>query len=168
MVTLDGDAVDGEGTLRDFLDGSLRDELGLSHEVLQLALALAKSHMERGAFPQAFRIYTSLVLCEPKTVDFQVGLANCALQLQLHELALQTASVIIALAPRDPRGYLISGRACLMLGLFEEARQDLTEAVDFGRQARSPLVVDSARKILAALPGHAPAAAAHGQQSVSA
>ena len=55
------------------------------------------------------------------------------------------------MAPADPRGYLLSGRACLGLGHLAEAAEDLRDAVDFGRKSRDPLIVDEASKLLQTL-----------------
>jgi len=90
----------------------------------------------------------ALVLCEPTNIDFQVGLANCALLLNQHHLALQAASAIVALAPSDARGYFLSGRACLALGHYAEAAEDLRDAVEFGRNARDPVIAEEASQLL--------------------
>jgi Flp pilus assembly protein TadD len=131
-----------------FLDGAIRKELGLESIDLRPGLDVAKSHMKRGAHAEAMRIYAALVLCEPKNVDFQVGLANCALQMGENHLALQAASAVVALAPSDPRGYFLSGRACLGLGHFEEATEDLRDAVDFGRKAKDATITSEASNLL--------------------
>ena len=135
-----------------FASGQLGAELGLKTADLTIGLEVAKNLLKRGALQDALRVYVGLILCEPSNVDFQTGLANCALQLDEHHLALQAASVIIALAPRDPRGYLLSGRACIGLDAFAEAAEDLNEAVTFGREARNAMVVEEARRLLQALP----------------
>lgn len=132
----------------DFIGGGLRKELGLETIDLMPGLEVAKNHLKRGAIPEAMRIYATLVLCEPTNVDFQVGLANCALLAEENHLALQAASAVVALAPADPRGYFLSGRACLGLGSFQEAAEDLTDAVEFGRKARNATIVNEANVLL--------------------
>jgi len=116
-------------TLAALLRGELRDKLGLSSEQLRIGLTLARNHLTRGAPVEALRIYVALVLCEPTNVDFQIGLANCAGLLGEHHLALQAASAVIAHAPKDARGYLLSGRSCMMIGAFDEAKEDLDDAL---------------------------------------
>lgn len=111
------------------LRGDLRDKLGLDSGQLRVGLSVARNHLTRGAPLDALRIYVPLVLCEPTNVDFQIGLANCAGLLGEHHLALQAASAVIALAPRDARGYLLSGRSCLAIGAFSEAKEDLEDAL---------------------------------------
>lgn len=124
----------GEGDIMArLLDGQLRKELGLSSQELRAGLSVARNHMLRGAPLEALRIYAALVLCDPTNVDFQVGLANCAGHIGEHYLAIQAASAVIALAPSDPRGYLLSGRSCMLSGAFDEAREDLEEARDLAR-----------------------------------
>src|SRR5262245_3433353 len=132
----------------EFIGGSIRKELGLETIDLMAGLEVAKNHLKRGAIPEAMRIYASLVLCEPANVDFQVGLANCALMAEENHLALQAASAVVALAPSDPRGYFLSGRACLGLGSFAEAAEDLGDAVEFGRKARNATIVNEANVLL--------------------
>jgi Flp pilus assembly protein TadD len=115
--------------MSELLSGRLRDELGLSSDVLRIGLTVARNHLLRGAQAEAMRIYVGLVLCEPMNVDFQVGLANCANLMGEQNVALQAASAVIMLAPADPRGYLLSGRSCIMMGLVDEAREDLNDAL---------------------------------------
>ncbi|WP_378940817.1 hypothetical protein [Mesorhizobium sp. ANAO-SY3R2] len=112
-----------------FLSGQLGAELGLSTEALRIGLTVASNHLLRGAYGEAMRVYVGLVLCEPMNVDFQVGLANCANLMGEHCVALQAASAVIMLAPSDPRGYLLSGRSCIMLGQMDEATEDLNDAL---------------------------------------
>ncbi len=116
-------------TLAALLRGELREKLGLNSEQLRVGLSVARNHLARGASLDALRIYVPLVLCEPTNVDFQIGLANCAGLLGEHHLALQAASVVIALAPKDARGYLLSGRSCIGIGAFSEAKEDLEDAL---------------------------------------
>ena len=118
-----------DDSLAALLRGEMRDKLGLSSEQLRVGLSVARNHLTRGAPLDALRIYVALVLCEPTNVDFQIGLANCAGLLGEHHLALQAASVVIALAPKDARGYLLSGRSCLGIGAFSEAKEDLEDAL---------------------------------------
>src|SRR5262249_28810721 len=119
---------------------------------LQPGLDIAKNHLQRGAFAEAMKMYVALVLCEPMNSDFQVGLANCALQMQEFHLALQAASAIVALAPSDPRGYFLSGRACFGLGHFAEAKEDFTDAIEFGRKSKNAMIVNEASELLQKIP----------------
>lgn len=146
------------------LNGHIRDALGLASEDLAIGLEVARNLLQRGATAEALRVYAGLILCEPTNPTFQAGLANCALVAEEYHLALQAASAVIALAPRDPRGYLISGRACLGLGAFGEAGEDLRDAVTLGREARDAVAVEEARRLLDALPdpAHAPSLAGTG------
>lgn len=116
-------------TLSALLRGELRAKLGLSTEQLRIGLSVARNHLTRGAPLEALRIYVAMVLCEPSNVEFQIGLANCAGLLGEHHLALQAASAVIALAPKDARGYLLSGRSCMMISAFSEAKEDLEDAL---------------------------------------
>jgi Flp pilus assembly protein TadD len=137
-----------EAMVRSLLGGALRKELGIENADLQIGLDVARRHLQRGAAAEAMRVYVALVLCDPMVVDFQVGLANCALLAEENHLALQAASAVVALAPSDPRGYFLSGRACLGLGSFAEAAEDLTDAVEFGRKAHNATIVNEANVLL--------------------
>ena len=118
-----------EAAIRALLGGEIGRELGLTGSDLRIGLTVAKNLLARGAQAEALRVYVALVLCEPTNVDFQVGLAHCASVLGEHHLALQAASAVIALAPRDPRGYLLSGRSCLAIGHLTEAREDFGDVL---------------------------------------
>lgn len=128
--------------------GAIREGLGLTSEDLRLGLTVARNQLMRGARLEALRTYVALVMCEPGNVDFQLGLANCAAAIGEFHLTLQAASAVIALDPRHPRGYYLSGRACLALGYRDEAQEDLDDAVEFGRAARDAKTVAAAQKLL--------------------
>ena len=139
---------DADGFASAFAGGAIRKELGLESIDLNAGLMIARNHLKRGAFLEAMRTYVALVLCEPTNAEFQIGLANCALQMEEYHLALQAASAVVAMAPRDPRGYFLSGRACLALGHHAEAAEDLQDAIDKGRQSQDAVIVNEATQIL--------------------
>jgi Flp pilus assembly protein TadD len=118
-----------------FARGALGKALGLAPEDLRFALRIAADHMRRGDLAEALRTYGMLVLCEPMNADFQIGLANCALQMDENHLAVQAASAVIALRPDDFRGYYLSGRASLVLRRRDEAEEDLREALVLAEKA---------------------------------
>lgn len=153
-----GDGYEAEAQA--FVAGRIRDEIGLKSADLVVGLEVARNLLKRGATQEALRTYAGLILCEPANIEVQTGLANCALQLGEHHLALQAASVVVALAPRDPRGYLLSGRACIGLRAYAEAEEDLNDAITQGREAREAGLVEEARRLLQAMPGRTPQAAA--------
>lgn len=136
---------------RVLLEGGVGKQFGLTLPQLRLGLDVARHQLQRGAFNEAIRLYATLVLCAPTEVDFQVGLANCALKMDTPALALQAASAVIALAPRDSRGYLLSARACIALGQPVEAKEDLDDAVRFGQAERNAEIVAEARRLLLSL-----------------
>lgn len=152
MSTAKDQTANPDGGISAFLNGSLRKELGLESIDLTAGLSIAKNYLERGLPLEAMRTYVALVLCEPTNPDFQVGLANCAIQMGEDHLALQAASAVVALAPSDPRGYFLSGRACFALGHYAEAAEDFRDALEFGRKSNDALIVDEASKFLQKLP----------------
>ena len=137
-----------EAFQRLLIDGGLRKAAGLERGDLNLGLVVAKNQLMRGATLEALRTYTVLVLLDSLNPEFQIGLANCSHQLGEYHLALQAASAIVALDPRNPRGYYFSGRACLALGHYAEAEEDLTDAIKFGRDARDAVIVQEADVLL--------------------
>lgn len=137
-----------DAALSSFLGGGLRERLGLDPEHLGLGLIVARNHLARGAVGDALRIYGTLVLCDPANADFQLGLADCASIGGEHHIALQAASALIATAPGDPRGYLLSGRSCLMLGHAREAHEDLTDALRIALSTGDDAVAGEARLLL--------------------
>jgi len=134
--------------MKAFVNGAARKQLGLQSIDLAAGLTIAKNHLQRGAQVEAMRTYVALVLCEPANVEFQVGLANCCVQVGEPHLAIQAASAVIALAPADPRGYFLSGRACLEAGHLAEAEEDLRDAVEFGKKSRDAAIVEEAAQLL--------------------
>lgn len=137
--------------IQDFMDGGIRDAVGLTSDALRFGLSVAKREMDRGDHATALGTYASLAACEPATVDYHVGMANCAVRLELYELGLSAATAALALAPRDPRGWLLSGRCCLALGRREQAREDLDTAADLGLATRAAPLVAEARRLLGVL-----------------
>lgn len=141
-----GSAVDAFGRL--LVEAEIGKNLGLAADDLAVGLDIAKSLLERGQPVRAMRIYCALVLCFPTVADYQIGLANCALQLEEHYMALQAASAVIALEPRNPRGYFLSGRACLAAGELAEAREDLADALRLAKESGDTLVATEAERLL--------------------
>ena len=131
--------------------GGIRASLGLEPVDLRLGLDFARSQLQRGATQEAFRTYVALVLCDPSDPELQIGLANCALLIQENALALQAASAAVALTPKDPRGYYLSGRACFCLGHLQEAEEDLSDALALAREARNSTVYGETDQLLTRL-----------------
>ncbi len=127
--------------------GVLAKELNLGPAEMRLALGVAKLKLNTGQPERALQMYTMLVLCDPLNIEHQCGLANCAVQMQEHELALQAASSMIANAPRDCRGYYFSTVACMGMGHFEEAREDVVDALDFALQSDNSEIFEAASRL---------------------
>lgn len=119
-----------QSLLKKLSENNLSRQLGLEDDSLNIALNLANTHILNGLPLRAFEIYSGLVLLNPLNIDVQIGLANCATELGEHDLAIQAAAAVIVTAPADPRGYLLSGKNCLMIGSYKEAREDLEDALN--------------------------------------
>ncbi len=128
------------------LTGAMAQELGLGEKELGLALAVANMKLKSGKAEEALSMYAILVLCKPMDVEYQCGLANCALLMNEYEMTLQAASAIVRLAPSDCRGYYFSGVACLGLGHLDEAREDIADALTFAQSGTHPDIHDASRK----------------------
>ena len=137
--------------LDEILNGALAQKLGLGTQELGVALATANAKLQSGQGEKALALYAMLVLCRPREVDYQCGLANCALQVQEYEVARQAAAAFIGLSPRDWRGYFFSGAACLGLGHLTEAREDIADALKFAEDAVYPEFYEASKKLSAHL-----------------
>lgn len=116
--------------------GELREALGFGKQDLVAIAMMARQALTDGDAALAFRSYALLVLVDPQTLSYQIGLAESALAAEAPDAALQAASAIVATQPDNPQGYFLSGRACMALGLLNEAREDLTDAANFAKSAR--------------------------------
>lgn len=142
------DSISIDAPLTELLqDGVIAKELNLGPAELDLALGVANLKLNSGHPEQALKMYTMLVLCDPSNVEYQCGMANCAVQIQEHELALQAASAMIATAPRDCRGYYFSTVACMGMGQFEEAREDVADALEWAGQNKNAEVFAAASRL---------------------
>ncbi len=139
------------GLTRKKIGDMVRKQLGIQALDAGVCLELARAEEQRGAVRDALQIYIGLVLSEPCHVEGQIGLAGCALQNGQDAFALQAASLVIALAPTDPRGYLLSGQACLALRQTKEAKEDLTDAIKVARRANNTAVEAAANQLLSTL-----------------
>jgi Flp pilus assembly protein TadD len=132
-----------------FDNTTILDALGLKPGDLSIGVAAAKAMLRRGEGPQALRMFAMLALCEPMDIHIQLGLAECAAELEQHELVIQAAAALIAMAPHDARGYFLSGRACLMAGYEAEAQEDLTTAARLDREQGGGFIATEAERLLA-------------------
>lgn len=138
----------GDDIRRAIADGALAKQYGLEVGDLRVGLTVAGNLLRRGQADEALRLYVALVLCAPRELDFQLGLANCALLAGQNYLAIQAAAVLIAGRPDDPQGYFISGRACLATGNEEEAREDFGEAIRCARKTGDLTILREAELLL--------------------
>lgn len=102
--------------------------LGLDEFSRGMAFNRAAALVLQGRTEEAFQIYTALAMLSPLDSEALIGMARCAMTMLDHDSAMHIAAAIIAIAPTDPRGFLISGKSCFMLGLFDEALEDLRDA----------------------------------------
>ena len=114
---------------RRLVDEPIIERLGLTEAHFAPVYTRAMERMESGDTGAAFRDMAHLVLIAPTSVQFQLGLAQVALRVDLPEVAMQAAAAIIALAPDRPEGFLLSGQACLAMQEPDLAREDLTDAI---------------------------------------
>jgi hypothetical protein len=89
-------------------------------------------------------------LLNPLDLEAQIGVATCALRLERPDVALQSASLVIGRAERDPRGYLLSAQALLMLKETEAARRDAAMAIELAAEGPLPAPLRQQTAALAA------------------
>lgn len=130
---------------------ALRDSVGLEINDLRAMAHVAHMKMTSADFSGALRLYSVLALMAPDEIGFQVGLADAAIAERNFELALTAASLIISLNPSDPRGYYLSGRSSLGLGMQAEAREDLQTAIKIAMAARDAKTFELAERLLAGI-----------------
>lgn len=133
-----------------FVNGEVMKSLGLDPETLQLGLVVASRHMQRGDIDEALGTYVSLTVLNPLDLEAQIGVATCALRLERPDVALQSASLVIGRAGRDPRGYLLSAQALLMLKETEAARRDAAMAIELAAEGPLPAPLRQQTAALAA------------------
>lgn len=122
-----------ETTALAFVNGEVVRDLGLDPRVLEVGLVIASQHMQRGNLEEALRVYTSLVIFNPLDLEAHIGLATCALRMERPDVALRSASLVIGRAKQDPRGYLLSAQALLILREPTGAASDAQMALDLVR-----------------------------------
>lgn len=130
---------------------ALRESYGLDLGDLRAMAHVAHTKMTSAAFGEALRIYSVLALLAPDEIGFQVGLADAAIAERNFELALTAAALIISIDPADARGYYLSGRASLGLGLHAEAREDLALAVKVAGASGTTRIGELAERLLASM-----------------
>ncbi|MEM6959517.1 MAG: hypothetical protein AAF645_27785 [Myxococcota bacterium] len=129
-------ALESRSAFEAAFSGELPKTLGLEGQDLVAIAKMAKKALSDGDTALAFRAYALLVLLDPQSVPYQIGLAESALAAKTPSAALQAASAVVAGMPHNPQGYYWSARACLDLGLMSEAKEDLEDAARFAKQAR--------------------------------
>jgi len=130
---------------------AIGEGLDLDSADLRIGLDIARNQLQRGNIDEALMTYAMLVCCRPTDAEFQIGLANCALHAGHGSLALQAAAAAAALLPGDPRGHLLAGRACLMLGRIEQCRNYLTEAAAVAAADQHPQEAADCQRLLSIL-----------------
>lgn len=116
-------------TVKKYIDGSLRDRLGLKPNALLFGLSHALHLLEAGHVDDALRMCAGLVAIDPGNVRHLAGLANCAIAAGQPDLAIRAAAMIMIREPRNPLGYYFSGLGCIGINHMQEAMEDLADAV---------------------------------------
>jgi predicted Zn-dependent protease len=137
----------------DYLDNPPVKRLGLQPGDLYGAANAATAALHSGDRDTAFRAFAHLVLLDPANADFHAGLAEAALAMEGYELALQSASVVVASRPDAPDGYYLSARACLGMGEHGLALEDLAEVERHATKPGQQSFLAAAQKMRVAISG---------------
>lgn len=137
--------------IKAIVNGAIGRQIGLEPEDIKPGILLATNLSKTGRHDKAMEIFSGLLLLQPSNPEIQLGLANCCMQLQNFQLALQAASAAMALDPENPWAYYYSGAACLALGHIVEAKEDLADAVRLGTKMEHAEMKQYAEKLLASL-----------------
>lgn len=140
----------------DYLDNPPVRRLGLEPGDLYGAASAATAALQAGDRDTAFRLFAHLVLLDPANADFHAGLAEAALAMEGYELALQSASVVVATRPDAPDGYFLSARACMGLGEHDLALEDLADVERHATKPAQQPFVAAAQKMRLAINGLRP------------
>ncbi|MDO6966455.1 tetratricopeptide repeat protein [Rhizobium alvei] len=130
---------------------ALRDQFGLDITQLRTMAHVAHLKMASADFASALKLYSVLAVMAPEEVGFQVGLADASIAECNFELAMTAASLIISINPQEPRGYYLSGRASLGLGMHDKARQDLQTAIAIASETGDSRTLGLAERLLAGI-----------------
>lgn len=133
--------------IENMLSPSLRQQLNLDKNDLYGGVLKAKKALEAGDPGNAMGQFIALVLLDPTQIDHQIGLAESALAMGFHEIAMQSAAIVIQSAPERPEGYYLSGRACLALKEPALAIEDLTEAAKRARKISNTALAQGAEAL---------------------
>ena len=129
------------------IDAPFGQRLGLSRNDLHGAVRSAEAAVQAGNLDEAFRNYAYLVMLDPTNAHYHCGLAEVALDTGRFEMALQSASVVVATRPSEPEGYFLSARACI--GMAEPALglDDLAETERWAAKAGKPAYYAAAQRL---------------------
>lgn len=148
-----GAATDEDRTLLEAIaKGEFGRQAGLERRHLDIACTIANDQVRRGAKLEGIRLFATVVLCDPTHREGQVGLASAALEVGEPYIAIQAAAMLIATAPFDPLGYLLSGKACQLAGEWPEARDDLQRASELAQADQNGSIAAEAQMLLNSLP----------------
>ena len=100
-------------------------------ETYRQALALADDRK----WPQAIRLLQQLLHDDPMMTPVWRRLADMAIRVDRHDVALDAYKHLVALRPDEPSGYLGAATAQLKLRKFDEARMSAGLAADIGAEA---------------------------------
>lgn len=138
--------------VRDLLfDPPLAQRLGLQPGDLNGAAQQACTDLMAGRAEQALGKFARLILIDPTDTSLHIGLAEAALAAGQPELAVQSAAAVIVDRPDAPEGYLLSARACLTLGEYGPAAEDLADAERFAADRGDAATLAQVRRFKALL-----------------
>lgn len=109
----------------------------LPPEALRLGVEVSDSLVARGNPLDALKMRAAMVLASPRDRVALAALCESLLSFNLGEEALRCASAMTALNPADPTGYIMSARACILIGAIAEAREDIATALTLAERTGS-------------------------------
>ena len=130
---------------------TLRKSISLPADAQNVAIDVAARQMGQGHYIEALRSYAALMICNPENFDVHIGMANCLIELDAAELALQSACVAMRLKPEHAAPYYLSGKACWMMGHEAEALEDLTDSIEASLKTRNATIGMEAKRLLNAI-----------------
>lgn len=122
----------------------------LSAKIYATGLAAAADLYRRNRIGEAAEVYAYLVEMRPGRTDGLVGLGHCLIEAEDPFRAIEVAVNITAIEPDNASGWLISGKAQLMLGNLDGAVDDFTTAEECAREAGHKDLIEECARLRAA------------------
>jgi len=114
-------------------DTTMQEAKGLTDEQMEAVYGIAYNYYMAGKYQDSSNVFTWLVLCNPFTSKYWLGLgASLQLAGELDRALHAYAVAALTGEPKDPTPHLHAAECCLAGGQVEDGRKALKMAIEFG------------------------------------